>query len=594
MDCLNYEEMYPISQHIKITKRFQRGSYRIFLNFQWNEHWISQIKSLPTVRYSSTFKAWHIAYDSQTWTAFKMLKLPYILPASTICTAADLPAHSDNNSIDTAQKTVSIASTPLADHSDEDEDIRVPTMKVSRTCKQVSLRNEENHWLVYLPYLAREIKFLKSLKKSWFHSEKRCWYVPKSSSYLTMLQERYLFWEDDELKRQEILLAEKTAQTVSLFLHPAFPGTICVQLAIDDCSISWIKQISGRRYCKKEKFWTVPRSSLADVRAHYSERGYIVTERLPTQDILPEENGTIPHQSMYDKMVVKYHHYLHQGMEDYLRALTRQRYSWRTVRAYAASFRAFLAFLNQKHASKASLTEVQGYLEQLARSTLGDSTLHTAVNAVRFYYSSVIYCDDLDLSKVKRPRQRKRLPKVLSIQEVNALLSQTENSKHLSILYLLYGSGLRLNELLHLKVNDILWDRSQIHIVSGKGKKDRYVMLANAQRIILHSYFMEYKPIYWLFEGQSAGKPYSERSVQQIVKSAAHKAGITRKVTPHILRHCFATHLMDNGVQLPYIQQLLGHSSIKTTMIYLETSGKNYANIPSPLDLAQKSNIQPN
>jgi len=244
--------------------------------------------------------------------------------------------------------------------------------------------------------------------------------------------------------------------------------------------------------------------------------------------------------------------------------------------------------------AQASLLEIHGYLEKLAKSRVGDSTLHTAVNAVKYYYTSVIYLDDLDVSKIKRPRKEKRLPKVLSIQEVNALLSQSENSKHLSMLYLLYGSGLRLNELVQLKVADILWNRSKIHIVSGKGKKNRYVMFAESQRQILHQYFIEYKPTYWLFEGQETGEPYSERSVQQVVKRASHQAGITRRVTPHVRRHCFATHLRGNGAQLPYIQQLLGHNSIKTTMIYLETSGKNYANIVSPLDYTLKNNIEPN
>jgi len=154
------------------------------------------------------------------------------------------------------------------------------------------------------------------------------------------------------------------------------------------------------------------------------------------------------------------------------------------------------------------------------------------------------------------------------VEDVDRLLRCTENLKHVTLLYALYGHGLRLNEILNFRLEDLLWDRNQIFVYKSKGNKDRYVNMSLEFKNILALYVHTYHPMYWLFEGQDQKNQYSATSVQQVVRKAAKMANIKQKVTPHILRHCFATHLMDNGVQLPYIQALLGHKDIKTTMIY--------------------------
>ena len=170
------------------------------------------------------------------------------------------------------------------------------------------------------------------------------------------------------------------------------------------------------------------------------------------------------------------------------------------------------------------------------------------------------------------------------IRQVYRMITVTDNIKHKTILYALYASGLRLGELLSLRIEDVQWDRNQMFVAGGKGKKDRVVMLSSVLKEALHLYCNEYKPVSFLIEGTKVGVAYSPKSVQTIVKQAALKANISQKVTPHTLRHCFATHLHDGGTSIKLIQELLGHKDIKTTMIYTHVSTSTVLSINSPLD----------
>lgn len=157
------------------------------------------------------------------------------------------------------------------------------------------------------------------------------------------------------------------------------------------------------------------------------------------------------------------------------------------------------------------------------------------------------------VTEARRPKKDESLPTILSLGEVDRILRATNNLKHTTVLYAFYSSGMRLGEILNLRVEDMWWDRDQIFIRNGKGRKDRVVPFSGILKELLKLYFNEYKPIYWLFEGQDRKLPYSERSIQQVVKNGAKKAGINKKVSLHTLRHCYATHLMDGGTDVRYI-----------------------------------------
>ena len=185
---------------------------------------------------------------------------------------------------------------------------------------------------------------------------------------------------------------------------------------------------------------------------------------------------------------------------------------------------------------------------------------------------------------IERPRKKEKLPKVISKEEVIRMIDHTSNLKHKCIISLLYSAGLRRSELLNLKPTDIESDRMLIRVEQAKGNKDRYTILSEKLLVNLRTYYKIFRPKNYLFESYKATK-YSASSVLKIVKSAAERVGIKRTVTPHMLRHSFATHLLENGTDIRYIQELLGHSSTKTTEIYTHVAKTNFNNIKNPLDL---------
>jgi site-specific recombinase XerD len=213
---------------------------------------------------------------------------------------------------------------------------------------------------------------------------------------------------------------------------------------------------------------------------------------------------------------------------------------------------------------------------------LSENTLHSRMNAVKFYYEQVLHREKMFLD-IPRPKRPSTLPKVISPKDVKKLFDVTTNIKHNLMLKLSYGMGLRVSEIVNLKIEDIDSGSMQVLIEQSKGKKDRYVNLPESILEQLRTYYKEYRPQKYLFEGEK-GNQYSIRSVQAVFKNAMRKAKINKKIGIHALRHSFATHLLENGTDIKFIQELLGHSNIKTTLIYTHVSEKSIKNIKSPLD----------
>lgn len=212
------------------------------------------------------------------------------------------------------------------------------------------------------------------------------------------------------------------------------------------------------------------------------------------------------------------------------------------------------------------------------------STINQLISAFKIFYVDVCH-REWEEFHVKRPRSEKKLPIVLSLEEVGRMISVTNNLKHKAILMLTYSAGLRRMEVLQIKPKDIDSQRMQVRVVQGKGKKDRYTILSQKTLDILRQYYKAERPTKFLFEptGQK-GKPLSERTMEHIVKKSAKKAGIKKDVSFHTLRHCFATHLLETGVNLRQIQQFMGHTSFKTTAIYLHVAHIKTNEFTSPLD----------
>jgi len=208
--------------------------------------------------------------------------------------------------------------------------------------------------------------------------------------------------------------------------------------------------------------------------------------------------------------------------------------------------------------------------------------LYRQSNGVKFFYEKVLG-DEKVFYKIERPKRPKFLPNVLSAAEIKMMIDNTSNIKHKCIISILYSAGLRRSELINLKAIDILSDQMQIKIRNSKGNRDRYIGLSKHLLQLLRTYFREYKPNNWLIEGQKGGK-YSAESILKVVKTSAKRAGIARNVNAHMLRHSFATHHLESGTDLRYIQEFLGHSSSKTTEIYTHVAKTDFSKFKNPLD----------
>ena len=261
-----------------------------------------------------------------------------------------------------------------------------------------------------------------------------------------------------------------------------------------------------------------------------------------------------------------------------------RRYSQNTIKTYSDALDVFFRFFQNKTIE--SLTKedlIQFNTEYILKKNLSSSYQNQVINAIKLFYRNR-FNRSMEVDFIQRPRREKRLPNVLSKNEVKTILEAPSNIKHRAMLSLIYACGLRRSELLNLTLKDVLSDRNLLFIRQSKGKKDRVVPIGNKLIEMLRDYYKAFKPKTWLFEGQLLGEKYSERSIQLVLNQAVTKAKINKPVSLHWLRHSYATHLLESGTDLRYIQELLGHSSSRTTEIYTHVSTKNLQQIRSPFD----------
>jgi integrase/recombinase XerD len=273
-----------------------------------------------------------------------------------------------------------------------------------------------------------------------------------------------------------------------------------------------------------------------------------------------------------------------QKIAQFTRWLTSKRYSLNSIKVYTEALRTLFKHLYNKPVATINNEDIIAFNnDYILRRNLSSSYQNQFVNAVKLFFKA-IEGSSLNIDLVHRPRTEKLLPNVLSKEEVKKILEATPNLKHKTMLSLIYSCGLRRGELLRLKPQDIDSKRNIVIIRQSKGKKDRIVPLSEKILVMLRSYYKAYLPQTWLFEGQIRGTPYDERSLASVLKRAVENSKIKKPVTLHWLRHSYATHILEAGTDLRYIQELLGHKSCKTTEIYTHVSTKNLQKIKSPFD----------
>ena len=323
----------------------------------------------------------------------------------------------------------------------------------------------------------------------------------------------------------------------------------------EDVQIAEVRYIDGSRWSQTLRVWHLP-----DTDANRYEFG------LPlTSTFLPNEDGM-------------------RGLENFKKWMRSKRYSESTIATYLDAAKSFLVFFNNKMLSEIDNADIILYNnEYILKKRLSASYQNQVASALKLLFATVGE-RKIEIDNIHRPKRSRSLPNVLSKEEVKLILEAHSNIKHRAMLSMIYSCGLRCSELLALKPVNIDSKRNIVLLQNAKGKKDRIVPLSPRILELLREYYKSYKPNEYLFEGHLEGKSYDARSLQVVLKNALVKAGIEKPVTLHWLRHSYATHLMENGTDLRFIQELLGHSSSKTTEIYTHVSTKSLQQIRSPFD----------
>lgn len=538
---------------MNISKITHRDESRIKVEFPYNQHIASLIKQVNDARWSKTHRAWHIP-DTQD--AF--LKLSTLFPETKF---EDI-------------KPIAPLKSPI-----KEEKIQVQLKEYSPNHNsKIYVEVIGRKILIKMPKNDADVKFLLTLRYSKWDKTQYLWVVPNYPGNLEIIKNYFgnrlydlKIHEEIEnnlsahilVNKNEVLIQKTNTKRLKLIFG-----------YIPDLSKA-LKKIPYHSWDSKNKWWSIPYSEqfLSEIKQKISDLKLVL--KYEEEKVVENRLARI---TPFDMPNYRY------CPDEYLMKLTELRYSSKTIQTYKGLFEEFINFFPTYDIKTIDETLIIKFLRFLVTERkVSTSYQNQSINAIKFYYERVLG-GQRKFYFIDRPIKEKTLPIVLSNEEVMEILKQTVNLKHKAILMVIYSSGLRISEAINLKIKDIDSQRMQIRVEQSKGKKDRYTLLSEKALLILREYFKVYRPKEWLFEGQTEGTQYATRSIQNIFKASALKAGIKKDVSVHTLRHSFATHLLENGTDIRYIQNLLGHESSKTTEIYTHITTKGFDQIKSPLD----------
>jgi integrase/recombinase XerD len=343
-----------------------------------------------------------------------------------------------------------------------------------------------------------------------------------------------------------------------------------------------VRKVNGVKWSKTHTSWYVPYSVrvLNEIKNLFEPiskiNAALLKEKASNQSLkttyTPQSAGFLFNEEVQRKIL------------SYKAWLQSRRYSASTIKTYIESLKIFLKFFYQKTIEDITNEDVIVFNNTyILKNNLSSSYQNQIVNAIKLFFR-IIENKAINIDLIHRPKRSHALPNVLSKEEIKQILETHKNVKHKVMLSLIYACGLRRSELLNLKAEHVDSKRGLLIIKQAKGKKDRIVPISHKIITLLREYYKMYKPKYWLFEGQTIGEKYTAESLQNVLKQAIAKVNINKPVTLHWLRHSYATHLLESGTDLRYIQELLGHKSSRTTEIYTHISTKSLQNIKSPFD----------
>ncbi len=550
---------------VSCSKILHRNQNRIKVNFPYNNEMMVLLRQIEDAKWSRTHKAWHIPYNT---VAFEKLKS--LFPELNI-----EPKPYKSLDIETSKTIIENSVTKIPDLK-----IVEPVYSNQYLPQTTSILIEVigRKIILKMPKNDIDVKFIVSLRFSKWDKENRTWLIPNYPGNLDIIKEYFKERISNIIIHQAVEISTGNAthkiESNDFLCVKTHSGRLKLIFGFNKAITYAIKKMPFWSWDTKNKWWSIP----------FSDKLFTEIKALATQEGLnfryeeaQNETGKIARKSEFDSQNYR------PCPEKMILKLRELRYSEKTLKTYKSLFEEFINHYPTQDIDKMDEQKIVAFCQYLVIDRkVSASYQNQAINAIKFYYERVLG-GQRKFYFLERPNKEKSLPTVLSTDEITSILKGITNLKHKAILTLIYSAGLRISEATNMKIKDIDSKRMQIRIEQSKGKKDRYTLLSVKTLGLLRSYFKEYKPKEYLFEGQDGGQ-YSDRSIQTFFQEICQKVGILKKVSVHTLRHSFATHLLENGTDLRYIQALLGHESSKTTEVYTHVTTKGFDQIKSPLD----------
>ncbi len=540
-----------------------------------------KLKICGDLRYSKTHKSWYLPYEKSV---FEKLKQHFpdleISSNNAPLRTEHKPALSNGN--EKVEKPKGVHQTDIVGSSSTEANPKQEKHAEPITQILRIVGYEDKGWWVYCDFsIGQKIK--TTLERSYWDKNKKAWFVPVLKGSFAKLKNLlnipipHLTFQKYEFPRNAIFKP-----------HPENSDFVLVELPYKAAAYNIIKTTKTRYWDKGRKCWRILNQN--SIRNGLIERLQsagieVQIEEAVLQNVVKE--GRYKDVKQNHEWVLSLPKPLQTTFTAYTGALMLRQYSWHTIKNYRLALKDYCAAFNFRHPDEISPKEAQLWLTESVQEGASEAVFVTMICALRFYYIKMQKREDWEFH-LPFPRRAEKLPNILSQQEVKAMFDAVDNLKHKTMLLLGYAAGLRVSEVVSLRLADMDSQRMVIHIKQAKGKKDRCVMLSEVLLETLRLYYKAYKPKEWLFEGQSYDH-YSTRSVQKIFQRAKLKARIVKKVSFHALRHSFATHLHEAGTDIRIIQELLGHNSSKTTERYTHVSNRTIQRVKSPLDTLMNS-----
>jgi len=467
-------------------------------------------------------------------------------------------------------------------------------MKISKL-----LYNGENRIRIDFPYDPDIASIIKQILDAKWSKTYSTWHIPYTRDSYKQLKSLFpetanpdsLDWEKTEDKpcisetKQEFAVQNQSIKKAGISSNieiDVIGKRIIVKMPKNEADIQFIRTFPYVRWDKSTYCWVMPNygKNLDMLKNYFNIRIARIDFQKQPQSI---QTATLEKHEIIVDLPALDSARLNE-INEFKKWMEHKRYGEATVKIYIQILTIFLRFTLPKKTDEISNDDMVKFVHQyLIPKKLSYSYQNQAVNASRLFFKT-ISGSKLITEQIERPRREHKLPNVLSKEEVLNLLNALHNQKHRTMLSLIYACGLRCSELLNLRPENIDSKRHLLTVLNSKGKRDRLIPISDKVINMLREYFKSYRPKKWLFEGQKTGEMYSEKSLQCVLKNAVRHAEITRPVTLHWLRHSYATHLLESGTDLRYIQELLGHKHSKTTEIYTHVSEKSLQKIKSPFD----------